>query len=137
MLRSQQRQLDQIATELLADDRFAALVALFTDQPQSRLRAGRSAVRGRRGLSRLTLTVLTVLVAAAIPVFWVVADMTGDPAFLTATMLVVPAFLASTAAAECDLARRVMITKTATAGSTSRCVGSRRRRGGRATENRR
>lgn len=94
MLRSQQRQLDQTATELLADDWFAALVALFTDQPQSRLRAGRSAVRGRRGLSRLTLTVLTVLVAAAIQVFWVVADMTGDPAFLTATMLIVPAFLA-------------------------------------------
>jgi hypothetical protein len=92
MLRSQQRQLDQIATELLADDRFAALVALFTDQPQSRLRAGRSAARGRRA-SRLTLTVLTVLVAAAIPVFWVVANMTGDPAFLTGTMLIVPAFL--------------------------------------------
>jgi hypothetical protein len=80
---SQQRQLNRIATELLSDDRFAALFALFADQPVHSSRTGRPA--------RLALVTLMLLVVGAIPACLVAARITGSPAFLTGTVLIVPA----------------------------------------------
>jgi hypothetical protein len=81
------RQLNRIAAELLADQGFADLYALFDDQPIP-------APRGRPGrLAHRVLVALTLLVAGAIPACLVAARITGSPAFLTGTLLMVPAFV--------------------------------------------
>lgn len=91
--RTERRELDRIAAELLADETFAKLVAIFTGQPVP--------VR-RRHPALIGLTVATVGVVAG---FLAAAAATGVPAFLVGFVLIVPAFWLFGRACDCACER--------------------------------
>lgn len=88
-----ERWLQEIAAEMLADERFARLFALFDDQPPVASRAREPRHRRARRLPGPLLIALTLLVSAAVPAFLVTAQVTRIPAFTMGIVLIVPAFL--------------------------------------------